>query len=190
MVRYVAFGFLGSGKSLTCVDQAVLYQKKHPNNPIYSNLPLNKDYFKNFVPLTSVAQIFDMYNECKLILDEGWTIADSYQLRSPESEALQILLIRSRKKKWKVGITEQWFTQLTKRLRFIIDIWIIPEHFSKLKIVKQDYYDVHANYITTTIKKCKKAYSLFDSYADPLTLNIDEVKARYYAKVRKSIKRY
>lgn len=189
MVRVVEFGFLGSGKTLSLVNRAWNYQKKHPDHPIYSNVPLDKEYFPNFKEFTDVGQLFDMYNEQFLGIDEAWTIANSYQFKSPESEATELLLIRSRKKKWEVNLTEQWFTQLVKRLRFIIDIWIVPEHFTKAKLLKQDFYDVHAHYITTKVLKCEKAYKIFDSYADPLTLNIEVMKARYYSRVRNRIKR-
>jgi hypothetical protein len=105
MVRVVAFGFLGSGKTMSIVKEAYRHMKKHPDHNIYSNVPLNPDIFKNFKPIRSCGDLFDIEKNCFVLLDEDWHMADSLNSQSIEARSHAVILLRSRKLEWDVGIS-------------------------------------------------------------------------------------
>lgn len=187
-VRFCAFGSLGSGKTLTLVKEAYRYALKHPDNNVWANIKLNSDIFKNFKPIQSARDLFHIDKNCFVGLDEDWHIADSRSSQSPENKAQGFILLRSRKKNWVVGFTEQWFTQMDIRLRFVTDVWILPQFYVQSGILQEDCYDLHANFLGTRFYDGTKFFELYDSYADPFTLNMQEVEREYdYKRYRKGL---
>lgn len=104
------------------------------------------------------------------------------------NDVLSMLLLRSRKKHWRVGYSQQWYTQTDLRIRFITDIWFYPEML-KGDILQEEVYTKHADYICTRYYDASKFYDDFDSYKDVYTLNIDELKELYDEYMRKRFKR-
>lgn len=179
-IRFCDFGILGSGKTLSTVKEAYRFHVLHPDLKVFSNVPLNVDIFgDSFVPLTSTKQLFGIDEACFVLIDEAWHLADSRQIQSPENKALGTLLLRSRKRNWVVGFTQQWYTQLDLRLRFVTDIWIMPQFFQFVGILQEDIYDLHANFLATRFYDGTKFFDLYDTTKDPLTLDIEGLEEEY-----------
>lgn len=186
-LRFCAFGPLGSGKTLTAVKEAYRYHILHPQNKIYSNVPLNRDVFgDSYIPLTCVEQLFDITEPCYILLDESWSIADSRNPQAPENKALNMVLLRSRKKGWLVGYTQQWYTQLDLRQRFITDIWILPQFYALQGVLQEDLYDLHTNFLGTRFYDGTLFFDLYDTTKDPLTLDPAALKNEYIRKKYRS----
>ncbi len=183
-IRFCAFGPLGSGKTLSDVKEAYRFSRLHPDLNVYSNVPLNQDIIKNFKPLESTKQLFSISEPCFVLLDEAWHLADSRQIASVENKALGMMLLRSRKMNWVVGFTQQWYTQLDLRLRFVTDIWILPQFWSVQGILQEDIYDLHANYLATRFYDGTKFFDLYDTSKDPLTLDVEGLEDEYDYKHR------
>jgi hypothetical protein len=186
-IRFCDFGTLGSGKTLSTVKEAFRFHLLHPCLKIFSNVPLNVDVFgDSFVPLTTTKQLFSIEEACFVLIDEAWHLADSRQIQSPENKALGTLLLRSRKRNWVVGYTQQWYTQLDLRLRFTTDIWIMPQFFQFVGVLQEDIYDLHANFLATRFYDGTKFYDLYDTTKDPLTLDIEGLEDEYDRKKARS----
>jgi hypothetical protein len=182
MVRVCWFGMLGSGKTLGAVKEAYRYQINHPENYIYSNVPLNPKIFPNYRPLVSAAQLFRISHPCFMLIDEAWHVADSRQPSSVENKALAMMLLRSRKLQWTVAFTQQWYTQLDLRLRFVTDIWIMPQMHTLQDILQEDVYDLHANFLATRFYDARLFYDMYDTTEDPLTLDCEGLEKEYERK--------
>jgi hypothetical protein len=124
--------------------------------------------------------LFELSEPCFLLLDELWHLADSRKSGSGSliNAVMCMLLLRSRKQKWVVGYSQQWYTQTDIRIRFITDVWIMPE-FYRDRYLKEDIYDKHANPLCTRWYDGSKFFEDYDTEADPFTLNIDELKFEY-----------
>lgn len=181
-LRFCAFGSLGSGKTLTLVKEAYRYSINHPESYVMSNIQLNTEIFVNFAPITEMKDFFHIDQPCFVLIDEAWSIADSRQVASPENKALGMILLRSRKKNWVVGFSQQWYTQLDLRIRFVTDVWIMPQFFPFNSVLQEDSYDIHANYLATRFYDGSQFFDLYRTDKDPLTLNIDEIEEEYEAK--------
>ena len=184
MVRFCAFGDLGSGKTLSIVKEAWRYRKHHPFSKIYSNIELTTI---PYIPIDDASVIFDIDKECYVLLDELWHLADSRRGMAVVNDVLNMLLLRSRKKNWVVGYSQQWYTQTDIRIRFITDVWIEPQ-FLKGRILREDIYDKHATFLTTRFYDGRKFFGDFDSFADPFTLNVKDLKVLYEAYQEKRLR--
>lgn len=180
MVRFCAFGPLGSGKTLVAVKEAYRYHLKYPSNKIYSNVPLDRAFFgDSYVPIKSARDLFSINEPCFLLLDEAWSIADSRSFQAPENKALGMLLLRSRKLDWTVALTEQWYTQVDLRIRFVTDLWILPQYYKKQTILQEDIYDLFANFISSRFYDASNFFDLYDTTQDPTTIDMEELEAEY-----------
>jgi hypothetical protein len=110
-----------------------------------------------------------------LLLDELWHLADSRKSMSLVNDVMSMLLLRSRKQGWRVGYSQQWFTQTDLRIRFVTEVWFYPEMIRD-RILHEEIYDKHATYLGERWYDGSRFFEDFDSYADPFTLNIDELK--------------
>lgn len=185
-LRVCWFGSLGSGKTMGAVKEAYRYSVNHPDNKIYSNVPLNTKIIKNYVPLKSLAQLLDINEACCILQDEKWYTSDSRTIQSPENKIDNLMLLRSRKKGWLVLYTQQWYTQLDLRQRFITDLWIMPQYHKKQEILQEDIYDLHANYIATRFYDATAFFDLYFTHDDPLTIDLEQVRKEYNAKKEKA----
>lgn len=172
MVRFCAFGDLGCGKTLSIVKEARRFHKHHPFSKVYSNIELMTI---PYVPIDDASVIFDIDKACYVLLDELWHLADSRRGMSLINDVMNMLLLRSRKKDWRVGYSQQWYTQTDVRIRFVTDVWIEPQ-FLKGRVLREDIYDKHATFLTTRFYDGRKFFRHFDSFADPFTLNVKELK--------------
>lgn len=183
-MRFCAFGDLGSGKTLSLVKEALRYHKNHPFSKIYSNIELCTI---PYIPIDSASIIFDIEDACYVLLDELWALADSRKGMALINDVMNMLLLRSRKKGWVVGYSQQWYTQTDIRIRFITDIWIEPQ-FLKNRILREDIYDKHANFLATRFYDGSRFFEDFDSFADPFTLDVKELKALWELHREKRLK--
>lgn len=175
-VRFCGFGDLGSGKTVSLVKEAVRYHWQYPENHVYSNIELFDVPFK---PIDSAAVLFEINEPCFILLDELWHLADSRRSMSLINDVVSMLLLRSRKKDWRVGFTQQWFTQTDLRIRFITDVWISPD-MVRGKFLHEELYDKHTTFLSERWYDGSLFFEDFDTSADPLTLNIDELKELWY----------
>ena len=174
-VRFCEFGELGTGKTAGCVKEAYRYHINHPNNPIYTNIELTfcKRGIERHVDSPKV--LFDINEACFLLLDEMWAMADSRKSMSLLNDVMSMLLLRSRKKGWVVGYSQQWYTQTDIRLRFITEVWIAPE-IKHGWMLREEIMNKHAELLRVRKYDIRKLYDLYDTYADPFTLNIDDLR--------------
>ena len=183
--RYASFGGVGSGKTITLVRDCLMYHRDFPNNPIFSNIQLNTVKF-NVVDSASV--LFELNKPCYLLLDELWHLADSRKSMSLINDVLSMLLLRSRKKGWRVGFSEQFITQTDIRVRYITDLWAYPmmpyqrfvgEWYSSLvdeKLYTTDHLTEEAVFLRSRRYIGANFFEDFNSEDDPFTLNLGELK--------------
>ena len=184
-MRFCAFGDLGSGKTICIVKEALRYHRKHPLNKIYSNIEL---LTIPYVPIDSASAFFEIEKSCFVLLDELWHLADSRKSMAVINDVLSMLLLRSRKRDWVVGYSQQWYTQTDIRIRFITDVWIEPQ-FLKGRILREDIYDKHASFLATRFYDGTKFFDDFDTYADPFTLNVKDLKALWDLHMERRLRR-
>ena len=175
-VRFCAFGKLGWGKTLSVVIEAMAYHEANPDLPIYSNIPLLTVPYRK---IDSPAVLFDINEPCFLLMDELWHLADSRRGQLIGNDVVTMLLIRSRKKKWVVGYTEQFITQTDLRIRYITDYWIAPK--MKGDFLKEAIYTVDPMTDETVFVRNRRYdgsafFGDYDHEADPFTLNMTQLK--------------
>lgn len=170
-----AYGELGSGKTLSIVKEAVRFHMNYPDLPIYSNILLKTVPFRK---IDSAAVLFDINESCFVLLDELWHLADSRKGQSLINDVMNMLLLRSRKKRWRVGYTQQWWTQTDLRIRYITELFIEPQIIERggLQILREDFYDKHGTFLRSRGTNAAAFYEDYDTEADPYTLNIEELK--------------
>jgi len=130
---------------------------------------------KQFERVDSASVLFGIDVECFLLLDELWALADSRKSFSLINDVMSMLLLRSRKKRWRVGYTQQWYTQTDLRIRFITEVWIEPMMYRDV-VLKEDIYNKHAQYICTRWYDGSLFFDCYDTEADPFTLDLGELK--------------
>lgn len=175
MVRFCAFGGLGSGKTLSVVKEALRYHRDFSNLPIFSNIELFNVPDRLFKRVDSASVLFEIDKPCFLLLDELWSMADSRKSMSLINDVMSMLLLRSRKKNWRVGYTQQWYTQTDIRIRFITDVWILPD-LLRGNILREEIYDKHANFLCSRCYDATLFFEDFDTWADPFTLDLEELR--------------
>lgn len=183
MVRFCTFGDLGSGKTLSLVKEALRYKLSREHAIIWSNIEL---YGFKYRKIDSASVLFEIDEPCFVLLDELWHLADSRKSMSLINDVMSMLLLRSRKRGWVVGYSQQWYTQTDLRIRFITDVWIEPQ-FLKGRILREDIYDKHARFLTTRFYDGTRFFENFDSFADPFTLDVKELKALWDAHRKKRL---
>lgn len=179
-----AYGMLGSGKTMAIVIEALLYHKAYPKNPIYSNIDLFQIPRSVFRKIDNASVLFDINEACFVLLDELWTLADSRKGWTLLSEVMTMLLLRSRKKRWRCAYTEQLHTQIDKRIRYVTDYWIEPE-IKKGWILNENWYRLNGQKLRPQRYDARLFYEDYDHEADPFTVNLDELKALWDAYRRK-----
>lgn len=113
-------GGLGRGKTLKAVQMS--YMDYIKGIEIWSDHPI----FFPHVKIQRYIDFIDM-NNCTALLDELWFNADSYASRSVSAQVISLILARSRKQNIKVIFTEQYLTQIVRRIRRITNIWLYPK---------------------------------------------------------------
>jgi hypothetical protein len=94
-----------------------------------------------------------------------------------------MLLLRSRRRGWFVGYTQQHWRQTDLRIRFVTELWIAPE--MRGKWVHLRYYDKDATLLSERVIDGSQFWDLYDTDADPYTLNVEKLKALWEAKQRR-----
>jgi hypothetical protein len=172
--RVCSFGTVGSGKSTYITCLAMLYHQLFPENRIFSNV-----HYKTipYTPIRKANQLFEINEPCFINLDELWHLADSRKGTSVINDVMTALLLRSRRLGWWVGYTEQWYTQVDLRIRFITDIWASPRLYGP--VLRVALFDVFGTELGEKWYDVRPAWAEFDTGKDPLTLDLDELKLAY-----------
>ncbi len=179
-MRSCACGGLGTGKTLIqIVREAHIYAHLFPNNPIYSNITLK--CLPNYRPLTSAKQLFEINQPCFMGLDEAWHLADSRKGTSIINDVMGMLMINSRKLDWWVCLTEQYFTQVDLRIRYITDIWTEPQFNDYTEFVYIPYYTKEGYLFDEDYYYAPNLYDFYDSSEPPLTLDVKDLAEQYDA---------
>lgn len=176
-LRKAFYGGLGTAKTTCLVYDAMWYSYLYPDRPIVANIPLNLPKFK---PLTSAKMLFSIDYACFLGLDEGWQLADSRK-RSLMNDVLNMFMLRSRKRKWWVVLTEQLETQVDIRIRYITDVFCEPKYKESAYKVKVPYFTKRGYRFFRDRFDPRPVFDYFDSEADPLTLDVKELQDEYEA---------
>jgi hypothetical protein len=176
-LRECCFGGLGTYKSVVLVREACWYHYLYPDRPIIANIPIN---LPNFIALTSAKMLFSIDFPCFLGLDEGWQLADSRK-RGLMIDIMNMFMLRSRKRKWWVVITEQYHTQVDLRIRFITDVFCEPKWNKRVQRVKVPCYTKYGFRFHRYKFDPKPVFEYFDTEADPLTLDVKELEDEYNA---------
>lgn len=171
-LRFCTYGELGTGKTMLLVREACIYHWLHPTLPIFSNIQLNSVPFQK---VDSAAVLFDLNSPCFLLLDELWHLADSRKGMALISDVMNMLLLRSRKKRWVVGYSQQYWTQTDLRIRFITERFMEPE-IRHGYVLKVPIYNKYGVFLKRWSFDARGFYDDYESDADPFTLNIDELR--------------
>lgn len=127
-------GTRGKGKTLSCVREA--YQHYLKGYDIYSNIKLNKKYFKEYKmydkeDLISYVQGDKQFKKSFFIMDEIHVYLDSRMSMSKINTIISYFLLQTRKRNVRLGYTTQFFDQVEKRLRNLTEIRILCDYYDK-----------------------------------------------------------
>ena len=123
--------------------------------------------------------LFDIDYPCFLGLDESWQLADSRK-RGMLVDIMNMFMLRSRKRKWWVVLTEQWYTQIDLRILFITDIYCEPTYYKEAEVV-EFIITKHCYEFDQYAFDPRPIFNYFDSEEDPLTLDVKELREQYDA---------
>lgn len=165
-----SWGQLGKGKSLAILYEAERWKLRNPNCTIYSNFPLTIDHVK----INDPEIIFGIKKDSIVLLDELWHMANSRTGMSLINDIMTMLLIRSRKKHWFVGYTQQHFKQTDLRIRYVTEVWIEPEMGPTHTRLR--YYTCDGKYLGERYIKSSDYWNDYLSEEDPYTLDIEAMK--------------
>lgn len=176
------WGELGCGKTACAVRQVVRFHRLYPQLPIFSNIPLfGLPYFR----VDSPDFFFEEHTACIMLLDEIWTLANSNKSASLLDDVIVMFLVRSRKKKWRVMMTEQHWRQAVLRLRFITDRWCEP-------VIRKGFILYEEVKLKTGLpvgvpqrSDVTELYPFYDHTADPFTLDLVGLRNRWIEYKRK-----
>lgn len=132
-------GRLGKGKTMSAVIEALIHY--YAGETIFSNIWLSFPH----VPLKEPKDFVSLNNGFA-VLDEFWSLADNRKSMSKMNDVITLICIRSRKKKFSIFYTQQYF-MIDRRIRHITDYWIrpslIPDNLSGYppQILVQEIYD-------------------------------------------------
>ena len=166
-------GMLGHGKTLSAVALAVLLKliNKELGNEltILSNTPLKIDYEL----LTSMDQLQDRQDTIMLI-DEFYSIADSYKWQSSSSFMTTDVSQDLRKFNNTIILTSQYANQIAKRVRQLITLFIKPQEqgdfWYKLNIANVSY----GADMDSCLMNLKPFINVYDTHYKPIPLSLDK----------------
>jgi hypothetical protein len=140
---YHFFGLQGSGKS---VGSVIFAQDKliHEGKKIYSNFKIT---FGEYIDIKKFMGF--QYNNCVVILDEAYGIADSH-IKSKTDEIMSWVILQSRKRDVDVFMVTQNEGDLYKRIRGSAHKKVLCKNFGtkELPILNYTIYDVTDNNIS------------------------------------------
>lgn len=176
--RSCSYGILGSGKTTDAVHELLLYHLKYPTHKIYTNLRIKG---VKTIPIVDAGILFEIDEPCFVLPDEFWKDANSHKSMSIVNEAMSMISIRSRKKGWRLHYTVQMPTQIDKRIRYITEVWREPNFYDDVGIVEVRIFDVYGHYLDTHYFDGWYVRKFFNSYDDPLDLDVESLKRAYVA---------
>ena len=177
-IRVCSFGGLGSGKTLVGVRRAEQYHYDFPDRPIYSNIHLCRVPYKKIDSIQALFDIIDIDEPCFVFLDEFWTTNDSSD-KTIIQQILSVVMAMSRKLGWEVYMSEQWFTQLQLRTRFITDIWAEPVYDEETQIIMVPFRTKYGEDLGGYMFNAKEFFEGYHSFEPPFTVNVEELKEKY-----------
>lgn len=121
------FGTRGQGKTLSLIREA--YDHYLKGYKIYTNIKLNKKYFKTYEILSLKDIMAFVESECQFqksffILDEIHIYIDSRTSASKKNVIISYFALQTRKRNVRLGYTTQFTHQVDKRLRDLTEIEI------------------------------------------------------------------
>lgn len=96
----------------------VLASLQQPKSKVVSNYHLN---ISNYTPFDISTFINKKYNNCMILLDEGYIYLDSRMSMSEKNRLMSYVLFQSRKKNVDIYITLQIYGSIEKRFRELTD---------------------------------------------------------------------
>ncbi|MFB6089158.1 MAG: zonular occludens toxin domain-containing protein [Candidatus Aenigmatarchaeota archaeon] len=126
IIGYV--GTRGKGKSLSLVREA--YEHYKDDYIIYSNIGLNRAYFKDY-NILDISMIKDwikgdkQFSKAFFILDEAHLFLDSRSGMTKSNKIISYFVLQTRKRNVRIGFTTQFWHQIDKRLRDPTEIRVI-----------------------------------------------------------------
>ncbi|MCW4024710.1 MAG: hypothetical protein NWF01_06705 [Candidatus Bathyarchaeota archaeon] len=173
--RSASFGLLGTGKTTDAVHHLLMYHKKQPKNPIYSNTKIKGI---KTIPITDPEIFFEIDEPCFVLPDEFWMKADSHK-RGKINDCLSLISMRSRKMGWRLHYTLQMITQIEKRIRYVTEVWRRPFFDDVTGLSEVEVYSVEGQLIDTVVYDAWYVQKFFNSYDDPLDFDVDALLATY-----------
>lgn len=171
MTIYGLSGRLGKGKTFTAViDSYTAYLR---GDEVFSNIWLD-------FPHTPIKTPYDLLelHEGFFLGDELWVMCDSRKSYTRLNDAVMIIALRSRKKRFDIEYTQQYILQVDRRLRFYTDYWIKPEVFPNAEsglapeILVQHIIDGDGKTRPDSVlENLRDYYSLFNTEKDPYTIS-------------------
>ena len=125
------FGTRGKGKTLSLIREA--YNHYLDGYKIYTNIKLNKKYFKSY-EILSLKDIIDFvqnekqFHKAFFILDEIHVYIDSRASASKKNVIISYFALQTRKRNVRLGYTTQFVHQVDKRLRDLTEVEVICEN--------------------------------------------------------------
>lgn len=131
-------GTRGRGKTLSCVREA--YEHYRNGYTIYSNIKLNKRYFKKYYTLSGDMLIDWVkgekhFKKAFFILDEVHIFLDSRMGMSKKNVIISYFILQTRKRDVRLGYTTQFLNQVDKRLRNPTDIMVQCQNYNTDSVV-------------------------------------------------------
>lgn len=130
IIGYV--GTRGRGKTLSCVREA--YEHYLQGYEIFSNIKLNKKYFKTWHSIDNKT-IIDwvkgdkQFKKAFFILDEVHIYLDSRMGMSKRNVIISYFVLQTRKRNVRIGYTTQFIDQVDKRLRQPTEVMIQCQNY-------------------------------------------------------------
>lgn len=175
---FEAHGPLGTGKTMIVVNRSLRHWFDYKCElQIISNVPLG--FGIPYVPLRELVQLYDLNDACVIIFDEMWHKANSRKSGSPENDVLSTLSLRARKKDWFFGYTQQHWMQTDKRVRYVTDFWYEPCYYLGADVLVVDVYSLEGVLLDQQVYDGRAMFGVYDTKADPLTLDIENSKREY-----------
>ena len=171
MTIYGTFGRLGKGKSFTAVIDS--YDAYLRGDTVYSNIWLDFPH----VPIKTPYDLLELHDGF-FLGDELWALCDSRKSYTRLNDAVMIIALRSRKRRFDIYYTQQYIIQVDRRLRFYTDYWVRPEVFPDAESGLPP--EILVNHIIdgdgrsrpdTVLDNLRDYYKLFDTEKDPYTIS-------------------
>lgn len=136
IIGYV--GTRGRGKTLSCVREA--YEHYLKGYTIYSNINLNKKYFKTWFKLDGQMLVDwvegdKQFKKAFFILDEVHVYLDSRMGMSKRNIIISYFILQTRKRDVRLGYTTQFYNQVEKRLRQPTEVIVECQNYNNKGII-------------------------------------------------------